>query len=49
MQREKEIDDVQRSKDDPALRSADEVTGYHIHASDGCTPSEPMRQNWGFS
>jgi hypothetical protein len=35
MQREKEIDDVQRSKDDPALRSADEVTGYHIHASDG--------------
>ena len=35
MQREKEIDDAHRSKDDPALRSANEVVGYHIHASDG--------------
>jgi sporulation protein YlmC with PRC-barrel domain len=35
MQREKEIDDAQRSNDDPALRSANEVIGYHIHASDG--------------
>ena len=35
MQREKEIDDARRSRDDPALRSANEVTGYHIHASDG--------------
>src|SRR5665213_2317578 len=35
MQREKAIDDAQRSRDDPALRSASEVTGYHIHASDG--------------
>jgi len=35
MQREKEIDDAQRGKDDPALRSANEVTGYRIHASDG--------------
>jgi hypothetical protein len=34
-QREKEIDDAQRSRDDPALRSAIEVIGYHIHASDG--------------
>ena len=33
--REKEIDDVQRSKNDPTLRSAKEVTGYHIHAIDG--------------
>jgi hypothetical protein len=35
MQREKEIDDAQRKKDDPALRSIEEVTGYHVHASDG--------------
>jgi len=35
MQREQAIDDARRSKDDPALRSANEVTGYHIHASDG--------------
>jgi len=35
MEREKEIDDAQRTKDDPALRSANEVIGYHIHASDG--------------
>ncbi len=35
MQREKAIDDAQRSKDDPALRSAKEVTGYQILASDG--------------
>jgi len=35
MQREKEIDDTRRSNDDPDLRSANEVTGYHIHASDG--------------
>lgn len=35
MQREKAIDDARRSKDDPALRSAREVTGYRIHASDG--------------
>ncbi len=35
MQREKAIDDAQRSKDDPALRSANEVTGYQILASDG--------------
>jgi hypothetical protein len=35
MQREKEIDDARRSKDDPALRSANEVVSYHIHARDG--------------
>ena len=35
MQRETEIDDARRRKDDPALRSANEITGYHIHASDG--------------
>jgi len=35
MQREKAIDDARRSQDDPALRSANEVTGYHILASDG--------------
>jgi sporulation protein YlmC with PRC-barrel domain len=35
MRREKGIDDAQRAKDDPALRSANEVTGYHILASDG--------------
>jgi sporulation protein YlmC with PRC-barrel domain len=35
MQREKDIDDAQRSRDDPALRSAIEVIGYHIQASDG--------------
>jgi hypothetical protein len=27
--------DPQRDSDDPNLRSAEEVTGYHIHASDG--------------
>jgi hypothetical protein len=35
MQRERELDDAQREKDDPALRSIEEVTGYHVHASDG--------------
>jgi len=35
MQIEKEIDDGQRRKGDPALRSANEVVGYHIHAKDG--------------
>lgn len=35
MQREKEIDDARRSNDDPDLRSGNEITGYHIHASDG--------------
>jgi hypothetical protein len=35
VQREQDIDDAQRSKDDPTLRSANEITGYHIHASDG--------------
>ena len=35
MQREKAIDDARRSQDDPTLRSASEVTGYHILASDG--------------
>jgi len=35
MQRVKAIDDAQRNKDDPALRSAKEVTGYYILASDG--------------
>lgn len=34
-EREKAIDDAQRSKDDPALRSANEVMSYYIHASDG--------------
>ena len=35
MRREKERDDVQRSKNDPALRSVKEVIGYHIQATDG--------------
>ena len=35
MQRERDIDAAQRIKDDPALRSANEVVGYHIQASDG--------------
>jgi len=35
MEREKDIENAQRSKSDPALRSAEEVRGYHIHASDG--------------
>ena len=35
MQREKEIDDAHRKADDPALRSVEEVTGYHVHARDG--------------
>lgn len=35
MARQKEIDTEKRSKSDPALRSAKEVTGYRIHASDG--------------
>jgi len=35
MQRAKAIDAVRHSEDDPALRSASEVTGYHIQASDG--------------
>ena len=34
-QREEEIADAQRSRDDPHLRSIEAVTGYHIHASDG--------------
>ena len=33
--REEKIADAQRDKDDPHLRSAEAVTGYHIHASDG--------------
>jgi hypothetical protein len=33
--REAEITDAQRSHDDSHLRSAAEVTGYHIHARDG--------------
>lgn len=33
--REEEIADLQRSRDDPHLRSIGAVTGYHIHASDG--------------
>ena len=32
---EDEIADAQRSRDDPHLRSIEEVTGYHIHATDG--------------
>ena len=35
IQREKEIDEAQRNKDDPVLRSVEEVTGYHMHDSDG--------------
>jgi hypothetical protein len=35
MRREMKIDDSTRSKSDPTLRSAREVVGYHIHASDG--------------
>lgn len=35
MRREKEIDDVKHNKGDSTLRSAREVNGYHIHASDG--------------
>jgi hypothetical protein len=35
MQREKGADEALRSKADLALRSAKEVTGYYIHASDG--------------
>jgi hypothetical protein len=35
MQREREIDEAHRKKDDPALRSAKEVSGYIVHASDG--------------
>jgi hypothetical protein len=35
MQRERELEDAQREKDDPALRSIEEVTGYHVNASDG--------------
>ncbi len=34
-QKEKEIEEAQHAKDDPALRSATEVTGYDILASDG--------------
>jgi len=30
-----DIADIQRSHDDPHLRSVEAVTGYHIHASDG--------------
>ena len=32
---EEHVEDAQRDADDPHLRSAAEVTGYHIHASDG--------------
>jgi sporulation protein YlmC with PRC-barrel domain len=35
MRRERELEEAQREKDDPALRSIEEVTGYHVHASDG--------------
>lgn len=35
MSREKAIDDAQRKRNNPTLRSAKQVTGYHIHASDG--------------
>ena len=35
MQRENEIDDAQRRKNNPTLRSGKEVTGYHIRANDG--------------
>ena len=35
MEREKPIDDAQRSKRDPSLRGVEEVIGYHIHATDG--------------
>jgi hypothetical protein len=35
MQREAGLATVQRNGDDPHLRSAGAVTGYHIHASDG--------------
>lgn len=35
MQIKQATDAAQRAKDDPALRSAKEVIGYHIHASDG--------------
>jgi hypothetical protein len=35
MQREEKVADVQRSDDDPHLRSTEAVKGYHIHASDG--------------
>lgn len=34
-QREEEIADAQRKRDDPHLRSIEAVTGYHIHAGDG--------------
>ena len=34
-QREQQIADERREKDDPHLRSIKTVTGYHIHASDG--------------
>jgi hypothetical protein len=33
--RAEQIDDAQRERDDPHLRSIAAVTGYHIHASDG--------------
>jgi hypothetical protein len=33
--RAEDIAAVQRSHDDPHLRSVEAVTGYHIHASDG--------------
>jgi hypothetical protein len=35
IRREKEIDAEKRSESDPTLRSVREITGYHIHASDG--------------
>jgi hypothetical protein len=34
-QRELETDHAKRSKNDATLRSVKEITGYHIHASDG--------------
>ena len=33
--RAEDISAAQRNEDDPHLRSIEEVTGYHIHASDG--------------
>lgn len=35
MQREKDIDDSEQSKQELTLRSVDEITGYAIHAVDG--------------
>ena len=35
VEREKSIDQAERSKNDPTLRSIKEVTGYYVHANDG--------------